>query len=81
MRDSSTNFYNIDKSHPKQLIPTTVNKPSFLLQVDDIPGTTMTIQEPEQKSINLQQPDSQIHYNPSIKVQKSSIFLMNSPNL
>jgi hypothetical protein len=48
-RECSWKANSIDKSQPKQLIPHVVNKPSFLLEVDDIVGTLYSIQAPEQE--------------------------------
>lgn len=42
-RQTNINSNDIEKSHPKQLIPTKVNKPSYIFEVDDIEGTRTKI--------------------------------------
>lgn len=42
-RDCPWRSNSIEKSQPKQLIPQVVNKPSFLLEIDDIEGTMVFI--------------------------------------
>lgn len=37
-RENPLHPYDLEKSHPRQLISQSVNKPSFILEVDDIQG-------------------------------------------
>lgn len=51
-RESALRMHDIERSQPRQLIPQVVNKPSFVLEVNDIEGTRhlMQVHAPESTS-------------------------------
>lgn len=38
IRENPLHPYDLEKSHPRELVPQTVNRPNFNLEVDDIQG-------------------------------------------
>lgn len=79
-RENPLHPYDLEKSHPRQLISQSVNKPSFILEVDDIQGKSRLMQERGQKSTNLRLQDIQIPLILSIRAQRCSIYHFKSLN-
>lgn len=79
-RENPLHPYELEKSHPRQLISQSVNKPSFILEVDDIQGKQALMQERGPRSTNLQLQGIPTHWILSIRVQKCSICRFRSLN-
>lgn len=79
-RENPLHPYELEKSHPRQLISQSVNKPSFILEVDDIQGKKALMQEQGPKSTNSRLLGIPTHWILSIRVQKCSICRFRSLN-
>ena len=72
-RENPLHPYDLEKSHPRQLISQSVNKPSFLLEVDDIQGKFALMKEQGPRSTNSRQRGIPIHLILNIRVRRCSI--------
>ena len=72
-RENPLHPYDLEKSHPRQLISQSVNKPSFLLEVDDIQGKFALMQEQGPRSTNSRQRGIRILLILNIRVRRCSI--------
>lgn len=79
-RENPLHPYDLEKSHPRQLISQSVNKPSFILEVDDIQGKSALTQAQGPRSTNSQQQGIQIHLILTIRVLRCSICPFRSRN-